>query len=619
MGALEATVGIAGAAGDGQAATADALALVAARGGLHLYVYNSYQSVIRGGHVWLRMRISQEAVETHGDRLDALLALNQDSADRHAGELGQGGLLLFNSDKVKAPSLAPGRTALPFPVKALTAALGPQLAVQQNTVLLGGLVALLGFPLERLDEALAKQFGRKGEALVSQNVALAHAGWEHARREATPLAASGRWAFAPARRPVMTGNEAFAMGAVAAGCRFYAAYPMTPATGILHWMAAHAAQCGVVVKQAEDEIAVANMAIGAGHAGARSMCATSGGGFALMTEAIGMAGMIEAPVVFVLVMRGGPSTGLPTKTEQADLNQALGASQGDYPRVILAPSDVADCFRTMEEAFNLADRYQLPVIVLSDLLLSEHNQTVDPSQFDFRFRIDRGSIFSGLAKDGPFRRYRITEDGVSPRAFPGTPGAVFHAGTDEHDESGVLISDVYTHSPTRRRMVDKRARKVEALRRELPPPTLEGPADAPLTLVGWGSTRGVIREARALLASRGVPTNHLNVRYLHPFHEREVAELLGRAERTLVIENTASAQFARHVRAETGHSVDGLVLKYDGEPFTPTEVADAVEGFVKGGGKPGYRYVCETPDVSPTAFPRASRPAEPVPTGEVVS
>ena len=606
MGALEATVGFGGAAGDGQAAMADALALVAARSGLHLYAYNSYQSVIRGGHVWLRVRIAQEELGSHGDRLDAVVALNADAVSRHRSELGEGGVLLFNSDKLKVDGLPAGRTALPFPVKALTGSLGPQLAVQQNTVLLGGLVWLLGLPLERLEEALGKQFGRKGDQVVAQNVALARAGWEHAKGTFAPLAAAGSWAFSGRRRPVMTGNEAFAMGAVAAGCRFYAAYPMTPASGILHWLANHAERCGVVVKQAEDEIAVANMAIGAGYAGARSMCATSGGGFALMTEAIGMAGMIEAPVVFVLVMRGGPSTGLPTKTEQADLNQAVGASQGDYPRVILAPSDVLDCFETMEEAFNLAERWQLPVIVLSDLLLSEHNETVDPDRFDFSFRIDRGGVVDAPPADGPYLRYRITPDGSSPRALPGTPGTVHLAGTDEHDERGILISDVSTHPPTRRRMVDKRSRKVDALAAELPRPRLEGPPDAPLTLVGWGSTKGVIREARALLEGRGVPTNHLNVRYLVPFQAREVSAVLARAERVLVVENSASGQFARHLRAETGQAADGLVLKYDGEPFTPAEIADAVQAFVRAGGPPGFRHVCETPDPSATAFPRTA-------------
>jgi 2-oxoglutarate ferredoxin oxidoreductase subunit alpha len=605
MAALETTVGFGGAAGDGQAAMADALALVVARSGLQLYAYNSYQSVIRGGHVWLRLRISQDEVETHGDRLDAVVALDAEGLERHAQELSEGGVVLFNSDKLKADRLPPGRTPLPFPVKALTAALGTQLAVQQNTVLLGGLVQLLGLPLEKLVEALSKQFGKKGEAVVALNVALARAGWEHARKSFAPLPAAARWTLSEKRRSVMTGNEAFAMGAAAAGCGFYAAYPMTPATGVLHWLAPHAERCGIVVKQAEDEIAVANMVIGAGHAGARAMCATSGGGFALMTEAIGMAGMIEAPSVFLLVMRGGPSTGLPTKTEQADLNQAIGASQGDFPRILLAPSDVLDCFRTMEEAFNLADRWQLPVIVLSDLLLSEHNQTVDPDRFDFRFRIDRGQVVREAPAEGSFRRYLITEDGVSPRALPGTAGTVFQASTDEHDESGVIISDVATHPPTRRRMVDKRARKVDAALRELPPPELEGPADAPLTLVGWGSTKGVIREARALLAARGVAANQLAIRYLVPFHEREVAAILARAGKTLVVENSSSGQFARHLRAETGHAVDGRILKYDGEPFTPREVADAVEGFLRAGRPPGYRHVCETPDASPVAFPRA--------------
>jgi 2-oxoglutarate ferredoxin oxidoreductase subunit alpha len=603
MSAPDVIVGIGGAAGDGQAATADALALVAARSGLHVYAHNSYQSVIRGGHVWLRLRIAQERVETHGDGLDAILALDGQAVARHARDLADGGLLLFNSDRVTPGPLPPGRAPLPFPVKALAGGLGPLLPVHQDMVLLGGLLHLLGLPVARLEEVLAEQFSRKGEATVALNVALARAGWEHARRARPPHPVAAQWRLGEARRPVITGNEAFAMGAVAAGCRFYAAYPMTPASGILHWMAAHAEACGVVVKQAEDEIAVANMAIGAGYAGARAMAATSGGGFALMTEAIGMAGMIEAPVVFVLVMRAGPSTGLPTKTEQADLNQALGASQGDYPRVILAPSDVVDCFRTMEEAFNLAERYQLPVIVLSDLLLSEHNETVDPEAFDFRFRIERGELVSSPPA-GSWLRYRITESGVSPRALPGTPGTVFHAGTDEHDERGNLISDVSTHPPTRRRMVDKRARKLAALARELPPPALEGPPDADVTLVGWGSTHGVLREARRLLAERGVPANQLQVRYLVPFQQAEVAAILSGARRTLVVENSASGQFARHLRAETGHDADGRILKYDGEPFTPAEVAGAVEDFLRGGGGPGFVRVCETPDASPTAFPR---------------
>ena len=350
---------------------------------------------------------------------------------------------------------------------------------------------------------------------------------------------------------------------------------MTPASSILHWMATHAEQLGIVVKQAEDELAVANMAIGAGYAGVRSMCATSGGGFALMTEACGMAGIMEVPVVFVEVQRGGPSTGLPTKTEQGDLNQVYGASQGDYPRIILAPRTMIEMFDSAAEAFNLAERYQIPVFIMSDLYLSEHDETVDIDLFDFEKPIDRGPI--AVEPANGYERFAQTESGVSPRALPGTAGGVHVAASDEHDESGVLISDVATDPPTRIRMMDKRMRKIEAARADLPPPELWGPADAEVTLIGWGSTQGVIREAIELLEKDGVRCNNLQVKYLHPFHGDEVAAIIGKAKKTIMVEVNFSGQFERHLRAETGLSLDAHIRKYDGEPIEPRYIVEHVK------------------------------------------
>ncbi len=580
----EATIGIAGAAGDGLDKTGDTIAKTCSRLGLYLCAYNSYQSVIRGGHIWLRVRISEEKVYTHGDHLNILIALNQDSIERHAREVNPGGAIIYNSDKLKvAPSLV-GDNVLtaPMPVAELLKPFGRLPAVMQNTVAMGAMLFLLDLEFDMAVEVLADTFKHKGQDVVDQNVNVARAGFEYAKDKFVPL--GFEWNFTRARRPFVTGNELFALGAVAAGCRFYSAYPMTPASSILHWMANHGAKCGVVVKQCEDELAVMNMAIGAGHAGVRAMCGTSGGGFALMTEAIGMAGMIEAPVVVIEVQRGGPSTGIPTKTEQADLNQVYGASQGDYPRVIIAPTDTTDCYYTAVEAHNLAEKYQLPVTIISDLLLSEHPETIEPDALRHDVPIERGEVISEWpeAEKGQFKRYEFTRSGVSPRALPGTEGAMYVAATDDHDEEGVVISDVFTTPPVRRKIQEKRMRKMELVLAELPPPQLEGPADADVTFVGWGSTRGVIREAVAALNRQGVRANHLQIKYLHPFHSKEVSEILSKCKRTICVECNFTGQFARHLRAETGFSVNDLILKYDGEPFEPHHVVEQTQALLAG-------------------------------------
>ena len=579
----EVTLGIGGAAGDGLDKTGDTFAKTASRLGLYLYAYNSYQSIIRGGHIWLRVRMGEEKVYSHGDHLNLLIALNQDTLERHAREVEPGGAVLFNSDKLTLDSsLFEGQVLpVPMPVRELLKPLGKTLPVMQNTVSLGAAIFLLGLDFEMMAEVLADTFQHKGQEVVNQNVQVAKAGYNYAKEKFVPL--GYEWNFSRIRRPFITGNEAMALGAVAAGCKFYSAYPMTPASTILHWMVAHADRCGIVVKQCEDEIAVANMAVGAGLAGARSMCATSGGGFALMTEAVGQAGMIEAPVVFITVQRGGPSTGIPTKTEQADLNQALGASQGDFPRIIMAPADVTEAYYTAAEALNLADKYQLPVIILSDLLLSEHPETIERDALKPDLVIDRGQLVTEWPEDnGTYKRYAFTESGISPRALPGTKNTVYVAPTDDHDEEGILISDEYTSPPVRRKVQEKRMKKLEGALRELPPPQIEGPEDADVTLVGWGSCRGVIREAAEILRSEGIATNQLHFKYLLPFHAKEALEILKGCRKTVGVEVNYTGQFAKHLRSETGFSLDDMVLKYDGEPFEPAFIVNRVKEIVGG-------------------------------------
>jgi 2-oxoglutarate/2-oxoacid ferredoxin oxidoreductase subunit alpha len=577
----ERTIGLGGAAGDGLDTSSELLARAMARRGLFVYAYNSYQSVIRGGHIWLTVRAADQKVRSPGDRLDILVALNQDTIERHAPTVARGGVILFNGDKLECPpALTPeGVTPLPLPVKDILGALGNLPHVMQNGVLAGAAAALLGLDADALAQAAVDHFASKGEQVAAQNADAVRAGHAHATGAARALGAVGPpgWALDGPSRPYLSGNEAMALAAIAAGCRYYAAYPMTPVSNILHYLAAHGPAFGMVVKQCEDELAVINTTVGAGYAGARAMCATSGGGFALMTEAIGLAGMLEVPVVIVEGQRGGPSTGVPTKTEQGDLNQVLGASQGDYPRAVIAPTDPADAFQAVAEAFNLAEAYQMPVVVISDTALSEHRETVEPGDLTYDVPIDRGELVDKVPEGEPFLRYRMTPSGVSPRALPGTPGAAHVAASDEHDEAGILISDVFSSPPVRRKMHEKRMRKMEAVAARIPDPVPYGDPEAEVLLLGWGSTAGAIREAVELLGRRGVRAAQLQVRHLVPFPSEAVVRALARHPRAFVVEGNQSGQFARLMRAETGHMAGGLILKYDGEPFTPAEIAEEVQ------------------------------------------
>ena len=586
MATVDFAVGIGGENGQGIASTGDILARILARRGLHLNAYNAYQSIIRGGHTFLTIRASDGPVRSMGDRHDILVPLNQDALDRHLRLMGPGSRVVYDGDRLKPGPANAGVELCPMPMKELCGA--NKVAV--NTAALGAALHLLGIESEALEAVVARQFRKKGDAVVAENVAIARKGYHYAVEHFPPLA----FRVPKLEKPlaVVTGNQAVAMGGVAAGVRFYAAYPMSPSTGVLMWMAAHARQLGIMVRQVEDEIGVMNMVIGAAHTGCRAMCATSGGGFALMSEAVGMAGMLETPVVCVDVQRAGPATGVPTKTEQGDLWQVLGAGQGDYPRIIVAPSSQLDLFRTIPELFNLVDKYQCPGLVLSDLLISEGTSSVDPGELDFHPRHDRGeTIFPNGQVDNPFGgygdntylRYRNTPSGISPRAVPGVPGHIHVAATDEHDEDGTLISDEFTNPSKRRMMVEKRGRKMETVLAQLAPPKLAGLANAEVTLVGWGSTDGVIREAMEKLAGEGIAASHLQVKWLVPLHAEHLAKLLSARRRVIVVENNYSGQFARYLRSETGFAAQGHIRKYDGEPFRPHHIVEAVKQQLVGG------------------------------------
>ena len=578
LGTYDFALAIGGEAGQGIATPGDILARIIVRRGLHLVTYNAYQSIVRGGHIFLTMRISDDEIQNHGDKLDLLMCLNQDTMDRHQRLMGPGTRIVYNSDTIEPGTEHKGADLCGLPVAELTENSRNRLV--QNTVGMGAIASLMGIDFSVLEESLTQRFQRRGQDMVDENVKVAKAGFDYSQEHFKRFDQSPPVGEKPLA--VWSGNEALAMGGAAAGVKFYAAYPMSPATGVLHWMATNARNLGIMVRQVEDEIGVANMVVGAAQAGTRALCATSGGGFALMTEAIGAAAIMEIPSVFINVMRAGPSTGVPTKTEQGDLWQVLGASQGDFERIIVAPFDPLDAFNTIPEIFNLTDKYQCPGIVISDLYISEGRYSFDPDKVNMHPKIDRGALITEPSDTDGYLRYKNTESGISPRALPGLEGYVHLAATDEHDEDSTLLSDEFTNPHKRRQMVEKRARKFDTILSDIAAPVLVGPADADVTLIGWGSTDGIIAEAVGELNAAGVSTNHLQIKWMVPFHGEEIMAILSKSKKTIIVENNYSGQFARYLRSETGFAADGHIRKYDGEPFAPHHIVDGVNAQVNG-------------------------------------
>ena len=568
-------VRVGGQAGDGIASIGESIARSFSRMGLHIFGLNAYQSVIRGGHVWFHARASEGPVYCQGDSADILYALDRQSVDVHAPILRPGGTIVFDPEKfpLTAADVPSGLQLLPVPTLEIARKYTSQ-SILQNAAGLGATVYLAGIPLEVAQKVLADSFGRKAGDVVAWNTGACADAYHFAEQQGTthPKALSVQGT----PKLLMTGNQAIGLGAAAAGLKFLVQYPMTPATSIMHWLAAHSRALGIVVKQSEDELASINMAIGASYSGVRTMTASSGGGFALMTEGLGMAGMAEIPVVVVDAARAGPSTGLPTKTEQGDLNLMMGAGQGEWPRAVLAPSNPVEAYRLTIAAFDLADKYQTPVLVLTDFHLAEAMEGIDRGQFDLHHEIP--SLYTVEPNGHDYKRYLDTESGVSPRALPGQPGLNHITLSDEHDEYGHDISDIRVGLPAsvaiREKMMEKRMRKLKGLAKDAPQPFFEGPANAPLTFVAWGSPVGAVRDAMAMLHEKGKATNLLRFLTLFPLDPEVVRSLFARTHKTLLVEGNYTGQFGHLLRSETGIELPHTFLKYDGEPFYPHQIVE---------------------------------------------
>jgi len=561
---IDVNVRVTGGAGQGVHTVSNLLMRMVVGAGYHFHVTQDYMSRIRGGRNAQGIRIGSEPVRAGREEADILLALNPDLLPHYLPGVGEGGFALAD-----VPSVDPPLFSAPLKEMAVQAG-SPILANVAGT---GVIAWALGIPLETADAVFKADF--KGDFFEKNRTALRlGADWA---KEYLPEKIRERFRL-PARvhsRPIiLSGNEALALGALAGGCKFAAGYPMTPGTGILSVLANDGPSVGLVFEQAEDEIAALTMAIGAAYTGARSIVATSGGGFALMVEALSLAGMMETPVVIAVAMRPGPATGMPTRTEQGDLGFVLSAGHGEFPRLVLAPGSPEEAFDLAQRAMDLAEEFQVPALLLTDQYLGDTIVDIDPEVLDVhpvRRHIVRGDSVP-RSREGKYLRHAYTENGISPMAVPGEPGITVVVDSDEHTEDGHLTED----HETRIRMVEKRLRKGVTLAGKTLPPLFTGPPKGDLVLIGFGSTKEVIAETRQILTREGRTVATVHLRQVMPFPAEEVAGIVPRYRTVLTVENNAQGQLARLIRGECGVKVDGTILRYDGLPFTPATLAEDV-------------------------------------------
>lgn len=562
---------IGGLAGQGVKSAGQMLCKAATRSGYNIFTYTEFPSLIRGGHNVTQILISSDEVTAPLKKTDLLVALNQDTLNRHSDELSRGGGVIFDSEEsLDTSKFAEGVNLLPVPLSKLAIEAGNQ-ELLVNMVANGVVVGLLNGDLVILKDLIKQEFGDKGDDVVAMNQKAATSGYDYAKKE---FKEKTRDILKPKEhveeKMVVNGCDAVGLGAIAGGLQFSAIYPMSPISGILHVLAKYQEKYGYIYKQPEDEIAAINMAIGAGFAGARAMTATSGGGFSLMSEGYGLAGMTETPIVIVEGMRPGPATGLPTWSGQGDLQFILHAHQGDFPRIVLAAGDIKEAFYLTTKAFNLAEKYQTPVVVLVDKNICDGDMSYP--LFDVSgYKIDRGKFTK--EKKGNFPRYGESDDGISFRSFPGT-GNFFIANSDEHDEGGFSTEEIEIAI----KMQEKRMGKLATCEKEdMETPQLFGPENADVTIVSWGSNKGSILTALKDFSN----INFLHIVWMSPFPTEAVRSVLTRAKYLIDLEANVTGQLSQVIAEKTGIIIADKFLKYDGRPFFPEEIADKLNVVIK--------------------------------------
>ncbi|MHB8149571.1 MAG: 2-oxoacid:acceptor oxidoreductase subunit alpha [Desulfobulbia bacterium] len=550
---------IGGEAGQGLVTIGQLLSKALVRAGYEVFVSQSYHSRIRGGHNTFAIRLGAGPFSAPRVSIDILVALNAETVALHRGQLTGRALLI--ADVAFAPDL-PGVIAVPF------AELGPEQL--WNTAALALLGNILDLPSEALYQAVEAMLGKKHPEALAENREIMEKSREWASAHVPKHGFALTGGVPAADRLLLNGNQAIALGALAGGLKFCAFYPMTPATSIVLELITHAEVMGCVIEQAEDEIAAINMAIGAAFAGAVSMVATSGGGFALMAEGVSLAAMTETPVLIVVAQRPGPATGMPTRTEQADLEFVLHAGHGEFPRAIFAPGSIEACFALAQKALIMAERSQSPVFLLTDQFLADSSRPVAPFDLAAIVPVATGGETEAASASTPYQRYRLTENGLSPRLLPGFSPQLVVADSDEHDEEGHISED---HG-VRIAMVEKRLRKCELLKQEAIAPELSGEKGADLLFVCWGSSLGPVQEAAAVLRGQGRQVASLHFSQVWPLVPDQFLDILQGAGKIVCVEGNATGQFARLIQRETGFAIPERIARYDGLPFTARYIVE---------------------------------------------
>jgi 2-oxoglutarate/2-oxoacid ferredoxin oxidoreductase subunit alpha len=553
-----------GEAGQGIQTMENILVRVIKFGGYHVFSAKEYMSRVRGGENSTAIRVSSKRVTAYVDKIDLLVSLSKGAIDHLRNRISDETIIIGDKKSIKVSDGEMDKL-IDIPFSQMASEIGSP--IFSNIIAAGVISSILGVDQAVFDKCIAEIFSGKGQQIIQKDLEAGRKGYGVGQK----LLESGKIAVEMEKDPkikdelLLNGTEAVGMGCLAGGCNFMSSYPMTPSTPLQVFIAENSENFGIIFEQAEDEIAAINMAIGAFYAGARSMIATSGSGFALMEEAVGLSGMIETPVVIYIGQRPGPAVGLPTRTAQEDLNLALYSGPGEFPRIIFAPGKFEDAFKLSQMAFNLADKYQIPVFILSDQYFADYYHNLPG--LDLKDLKVEDSI---VKTNADYKRYQITDDGISPRGIPGFGEGLVVVDSDEHDEEGHLTEDL----DLRTRMVDKRLQKMEKIQGDIVPPELIGGPDYEILIVGWGSTYGAVREAMDKLSSDKISGSDkvafLHFKQVYPLHP-DTKNYLQKAEKTIIFENNATAQFAKLLKLETGFDIDKKVLKYNGMPFSVEE------------------------------------------------
>lgn len=575
---MDYTIRIGGEAGQGLQTIGGVLAKAFSRAGFHVFTHQDYMSRIRGGHNFYQVRFSDKELTAAKDTVDILIALDLNTIDIHKTSLSENGIILYDADSVKKTFDEPEFLNIPFQKIAVEKG---KSKIMANSVAIGAVLGMFGLDISVFEEIIKVTLKKKGDEIIEKNILASKAGFDYAVEHCTRC--KGLEPAKPDKGKklmLVDGTSAVGLAALLSGCKFYCAYPMTPSTGVFSYIAARARKYGVLVEQVEDEITSINMALGASFGGVRAMTGSSGGGFALMAEGLSLAGMTETPIVIYEAQRPGPATGFPTRTEQGDLLFVMYAGHGEFPRVIFAPGTPEQAFYLTNKAFDLTEKYQIPVFVQSDQYLADSEWTYEKLDMDCLVYKDYRLRGQALEELSDYKRHAYTETGVTPLAIPGQSKHLVVTDSDEHDEEGHIVED----GQTRIKMTEKRLfKKLPLINKEIEPPLFYGAEKPEILITGYGSTYGVMKEAVDILSKdKGIAMLHFSEVYPLPLLDKfDYLGLLKETKLTVCIEMNATGQFARLIRAETGYVFDKHVHKYDGRPFTIEGLIGELNAYIK--------------------------------------